>query len=148
MGKPKGLKKSDIDTMIELRKMGYTFKDIGKRFGISETSVRYHLNPHYKTIIKNKAKLQKRNPEYKRKMNENYMKRYYNEEEFRRKHIERAKRYQKENPDKKRQYNQNYLAKRANERARKEEVKSVIAGLCILLIITVIILGIINLLGG
>jgi len=150
MGKPIGLVKFDVDKMIKLRKMGYTFKDIGKKFGISESSVRYHLNPHYKILVKKSAKIQKQNPEYKKKTNEKYKKRYHSEPEFRKKHIERSKRYHKENPDKKKQYNDNYLNKKKMEKTKKQELVTVLLGLCVLLMTSFIIVYIVKylLLGG
>lgn len=146
MVKIRRLQKSEIEKMIELKKMGYTQKDIGKRFNISRTTVRYHLDKNFKkTIIKSSAE-RKKLPEEKEKARKRMNEKYHKDKDFRKKQIERSKEYIKKNPEKKREMQHNYWEKNkdkiSEQRIKKRQIETrnskILFGALLLAILTVL----------
>ena len=87
------------EKMIKMRKRGKKLSEIGSVFGVSGSTVAYHTDKRIREIAIKRAKKygrkhrsKKYDPEYQRKYRYD---RYYNDDEFRRRVIEFAKRYQK-----------------------------------------------------
>ena len=90
------------EDMRKLRVEGVTLKNIGKKYGLSVSTVEYHLNPKYKEKVKertrryvknlSKEELAKRNKKWYEKMNRYWVKRYNSDPEFRKYFIEMVKR--------------------------------------------------------
>jgi Spy/CpxP family protein refolding chaperone len=99
------LTKEQINQMNELFKEGKTYVEISKIMNINPSIVNYHLNPdqrnkqierqrnYYNSLTKEqKHKLYLNKKEY---MSNWFKNKYHSDEEFRKKHIERAKRNKK-----------------------------------------------------
>lgn len=136
MARQKGLQTQDIEKMKKLRNLGYIFSDIAKRFNVSETTVRYHLNPIYKGLILKSTKKRRQTPEGKEWQRKYYMNRYRKDKNFRQKHIDRTKRYQQENPEKKKETERRYREKITQKKSQWSKALKLLA---VLVIITLII---------
>jgi DNA-binding transcriptional ArsR family regulator len=133
--------KSDIEKMKKLRNLGYTFIDIAKLFKVSETTVRYHLNPIYKELVKRSSKDRRTTPEGRKSQNKYYKNRYKTDEEFRKRHIERSRRYQKEHPEQHEQYDRKYKEKAKQKKS--ESNRSAIILMVLIATILIMVLGLI-----
>lgn len=88
------IKPEDIEVMKELREQGLSYKEIGKKFGVTYSTTHYHLSPREKIMAKkrgnkyNKAMTKKQKREKIRKaaprMKKYIRERYNNDPEFRR----------------------------------------------------------------
>jgi DNA-binding transcriptional ArsR family regulator len=137
--------KSDIEKMRKLRNLGYTFLDIAKNLKISETTVRYHLNPVYKEIVKRSSKARRQTPEGKEQQNKYYKKRYKTDKEFRERHIERSKRYQREHPEQYKQYKKEY-GERTKEEGSQKKSKWHDIGIILMMLVAFLLVMIVGIL--
>jgi len=91
-----------LEGMRKLRIDGLTLKDIGKKYGLSVSTVNYHLNPKYKEKVKertrkyvkslSKEELAERNKKWYEKVRKYWVKRYNTDPDFRKYFLEMVKR--------------------------------------------------------
>jgi len=141
VARQKQLKKSDIEKMEKLRNTGYIYSDIARLFKVSETTVRYHLNPYYKGLILKGTRERRRTPEGRKQQNEYYKGRYKTDEEFRKRHIERTKRYQREHPEQHKQNNKAYMERIEQKKSHFHNLT--ITLMMLIAIMLIVVLGLI-----
>lgn len=121
MASQKGFTESDKERMRKLYKTGYTYADIARKFNTSDTVIRYHVNKDYRKLVIKASKERRENPEGKKYQRKYYMKRYYEDEDFRKRHIKRVRRWQKENPEKNRVYKTDFYEKNRDKKHKHDD---------------------------